>query len=95
MGCGRVGASLARSLEAAGHEVAIIDPGPDDPRHRAAILAAVGQARVAAILVTHAHLDHSGGARALTEAAVAALEPYGEAAGNLRALARFVIDRQT
>ena len=25
MGCGRVGASLARSLEAAGHEVAIID----------------------------------------------------------------------
>lgn len=34
-------------------------------------------------------------AERLADQAVAALAPYGEAAGNLRALARFVIDRQT
>ena len=34
-------------------------------------------------------------AQTLSDQAQAALEPYGEAAGNLRALARFVIDRET
>lgn len=42
-----------------GSEVAVIDPGPDDTSHLEAILAALEGARVAAILVTHAHLDHS------------------------------------
>jgi len=47
-------------------EIAMIDPGPDDPAHRDAIVAAIpAGARVTAILVTHAHLDHSAGARAL------------------------------
>lgn len=40
-------------------EVAVIDPGPADGRHLDAILRAVAGQRVAAILVTHAHLDHS------------------------------------
>ncbi len=40
-------------------EVAVIDPGPDDPAHLAAIRAALGDARVVAVLVTHAHRDHS------------------------------------
>jgi len=45
-------------------DAAVIDPGPDDARHRAALLAAVAGARVHAVLVTHAHRDHSAGARA-------------------------------
>jgi glyoxylase-like metal-dependent hydrolase (beta-lactamase superfamily II) len=40
-------------------EVAVIDPGPRDPAHLEAILAAVEGERVTHILVTHHHLDHS------------------------------------
>ena len=37
----------------------MIDPGPEDPAHHAAVAAAVpAGARVTAILVTHAHRDH-------------------------------------
>jgi glyoxylase-like metal-dependent hydrolase (beta-lactamase superfamily II) len=60
-----------------GPETAIIDPGPDDPAHRAAILAALGGARVAAILVTHTHRDHSAGAAALGDATGAPLMGFG------------------
>jgi len=49
-------------------EVAVIDPGPDDPAHRAALVAALAGERVAAVLVTHAHRDHSAGARAFAVA---------------------------
>ena len=35
--------------------IAVIDPGPDLPAHRAAILAAAGPGRISHILVTHAH----------------------------------------
>ena len=45
--------------------VAIIDPGPDDGAHLDALLAAIGTAQVAAIVVTHTHRDHSPLARAL------------------------------
>jgi glyoxylase-like metal-dependent hydrolase (beta-lactamase superfamily II) len=41
------------------HEVVVIDPGPDLEAHRAALLAAIGQRRVNAVLVTHCHADHS------------------------------------
>ena len=37
----------------AGASVAVIDPGPPDPAHLKAILAAVGGRRVSHILVTH------------------------------------------
>lgn len=58
--------------------VAIIDPGPDEPAHRAAILDAVGDAaRVEAVLVTHAHLDHSAGAAALAAATGAPTLAFG------------------
>ena len=40
-------------------EVAVIDPGPDDPAHLAAILAAVAGETVTHILITHHHADHS------------------------------------
>lgn len=40
-------------------ELAILDPGPADPAHIQAILAAVGTAKVRWIVVTHTHPDHS------------------------------------
>ena len=43
----------------AGDAVAVIDPGPDDEDHIAAIMEAVGDARLAAICCTHTHRDHS------------------------------------
>lgn len=46
-------------------EVTVIDPGPSDPAHRAAIETAVGAGRIVSIVVTHAHLDHSALARDL------------------------------
>lgn len=45
--------------------VAVIDPGPDDPGHIAALLDDLGPERVEAIVVTHTHRDHSPGARLL------------------------------
>lgn len=51
----------------AAYEVAVIDPGPDDETHIAAILDAVGDARVSAIMCTHTHRDHSPAAAPLSE----------------------------
>ncbi len=45
--------------------VAIIDPGPDDAAHVDALIEALGDERVEAIVVTHTHRDHSPGARLL------------------------------
>lgn len=59
------------------HEVAVIDPGPDDPAHLEAILAAAGPGRITAILVTHAHLDHSAAAPALSAATGAPVLGFG------------------
>jgi glyoxylase-like metal-dependent hydrolase (beta-lactamase superfamily II) len=66
-------------LVGAGDEVAVIDPGPADTGtaghadtrgegHVEAILAAIGTARLAAILCTHTHRDHSPASRALQAA---------------------------
>lgn len=49
-------------------EVAIIDPGPDDPRHIAALLDAVRNESVKHVFVTHTHVDHSPGAARVKEA---------------------------
>ena len=46
-------------------EVAVIDPGPDDDDHLAALLVALGDETVTHILVTHTHRDHSPLARRL------------------------------
>src|SRR5215470_13605075 len=48
--------------------VAIIDPGPDDDRHRAALLNAVRGETVTHIFVTHTHRDHSPGVPAIKAA---------------------------
>jgi len=49
-------------------ELAVIDPGPDDPAHLDALLATVAGRPVRAILVTHTHRDHSPASRPLKAA---------------------------
>ena len=44
--------------------VVVIDPGPDDEGHVAAVLGACGERRVELVLLTHTHVDHAEGARA-------------------------------
>ena len=61
----------------------VVDPGPDDPDHLRAVVAAAGE--VTGILLTHGHLDHSAGAaalRALTRAPVRALDPAQRLGGE-------------
>jgi glyoxylase-like metal-dependent hydrolase (beta-lactamase superfamily II) len=59
--------------------VAVLDPGPDDPRQVAALMEALRGETVAHILVTHSHSDHSGAVpalKALTGAKVLAEGPH-------------------
>ncbi|MCH8560067.1 MBL fold metallo-hydrolase [Nesterenkonia sp. LB17] len=57
-----LGADLAQ-------QVVIIDPGPaGHPEHLAQVRAVVGPRRVAQILVTHRHADHTGAAASFSEA---------------------------
>lgn len=49
-----------------GHErLAVLDPGPDDPAHLAALVAAIAGRTVDAIILTHTHRDHSASASRL------------------------------
>ena len=48
-------------------DVAVIDPGPDDPAHVEALKRALSDRRVTHILVTHTHSDHSPAAKPLKE----------------------------
>src|SRR6478609_7438419 len=59
--------------------LAIIDPGPDDPAHVAALLDAVRGETVTHIFVTHTHRDHSPAVpaiKAATGATVLAEGPH-------------------
>lgn len=77
--------------------VAVIDPGPADDDHIAAIEAAVGSAEILAIMCTHTHRDHSPAAAPLaakTGAPVvgcAPLRPSGNV-GEYRADEAFDVD---
>jgi glyoxylase-like metal-dependent hydrolase (beta-lactamase superfamily II) len=51
-----------------GPDCAVIDPGPDEAAHIAAIIAAVAGRRVLAIMCTHTHRDHSPAAEPLAAA---------------------------
>lgn len=59
--------------------IVVIDPGPELDSHLAALLRAVGGRHVSAIVVTHAHRDHSGLARRLTAATGAEVLAFGGA----------------
>jgi glyoxylase-like metal-dependent hydrolase (beta-lactamase superfamily II) len=50
-----------------GKDVAVIDPGPDDPGHVDALKRALAGKNVTHILVTHTHADHSPAAKPLKE----------------------------
>lgn len=59
-----------------GRRSVVIDPGPPDPAHLDAVAAAAGE--VAAVLLTHHHIDHSESAREFAErmgCGVRALDP--------------------
>lgn len=47
---------------------AVIDPGPDDDAHLAALAGAVAGVPEVVVLLTHAHPDHAGGAATLSDA---------------------------
>ena len=51
----------------AGEGCAVIDPGPDEAEHHAALDAAIGDEPVLAIMCTHTHRDHSPAAGPLAE----------------------------
>jgi hydroxyacylglutathione hydrolase len=58
-------------------KVAIVDPGPADPAHTAALLDAVRNETVTHIFVTHTHRDHSPGVPALKAATGATVYAEG------------------
>lgn len=59
-----------------GRVLAVIDPGPDDDEHLAAVQAAVGGAAVGVVLVTHSHSDHLDMADRLARAHHARVSRY-------------------
>lgn len=67
--------------------VALIDPGPDDPAHLAALLAALDPGEVIShIFVTHAHRDHSALAPAAARVTGAPVLAFGDATAGRSAL---------
>jgi glyoxylase-like metal-dependent hydrolase (beta-lactamase superfamily II) len=58
-------------------KVAIVDPGPNDPRHIAALLDAVRNETVTHIFVTHTHRDHSPAVPAIKHATGATVYAEG------------------
>ncbi len=68
-------------------ELAVIDPGPDDPQHLAAILSAAEPlGRITTALVTHRHVDHLPAAIPLCERTGATLLGHSDLPGVQRAI---------
>ena len=73
-------------------DLAIIDPGPADEPHHAALLRAIAGRPVRAIVITHHHRDHSPGARRLaleTGAPIMGAAPFALSDDGPRADAAF------
>jgi glyoxylase-like metal-dependent hydrolase (beta-lactamase superfamily II) len=64
--------------------LAVIDPGPEDASHLAALLAAAGGRPITHIFVTHAHRDHSDGAPLLARSTGAPILGFGRDGGHKR-----------
>ena len=75
-----------------GASVVLIDPGPDLAIHHDALMAALApDEAIGTIIVTHAHLDHSAGARAMAERTDAPILAFGAAtAGRSTTMTRIV-----
>ncbi|MCW3845711.1 MBL fold metallo-hydrolase [Sphingomonas sp. LB-2] len=73
-------------------DVAVIDPGPDEPAHLDALVKAIAGRPVVAIMCTHTHRDHSPAAaplKALTGAPIIGCAPLTLADAGPRADAAF------
>lgn len=64
----------------------LVDPGPDLQSHQEALLQALNGAKLAAILVTHAHLDHSALAPRIAAMTGAEVLAFGDARAGLSPL---------
>ncbi len=62
--------------------VLIVDPGPNDPMHLAAIQNATAGRQIDAVLVTHSHLDHSPLACVLAQKTGAPVYAYGNSSAG-------------
>lgn len=62
--------------------VVLVDPGPDDPAHLAAVQEALGDRWVRDIVLTHGHLDHSAGARLFADALSASVRAMDTRPGH-------------
>lgn len=72
-------------LEPGSTEAVVVDPGPDEPGHRTAIVEVLERrsATVALILLTHSHRDHSDGVAALAHQTGAPVRMMGSGASAL------------
>jgi glyoxylase-like metal-dependent hydrolase (beta-lactamase superfamily II) len=69
-------------VEPGQRDAIVVDPGPDDARHRDAVIAAVeaaGADQVALVLLTHGHADHAEGAAALAQRVKASVRGFAPA----------------
>ncbi len=64
----------------------LIDPGPALPAHHQAIMAALAGRRLEAILITHAHLDHTALAPTVAHSTGAPILAYGDAQSGRSAI---------
>jgi glyoxylase-like metal-dependent hydrolase (beta-lactamase superfamily II) len=63
-----------------GETLALIDPGPTDDAHFAAIMALIGSKRLGTVLITHTHRDHTDGLPRLLAATGAKCAGFGRIA---------------
>jgi glyoxylase-like metal-dependent hydrolase (beta-lactamase superfamily II) len=63
-------------------ELALIDPGPEDPVHLEAILKAIGPRKLSHVVITHTHRDHTDGMPALLAATGAKTAGFGRRVAN-------------
>lgn len=74
--------------------VTVIDPGPDNPAHLRALLAALAPGeRITRILVSHSHLDHSPAARPLAQATGAPVMAFGDSTAGRSARMQALADQ--
>ncbi|GAB47547.1 MBL fold metallo-hydrolase [Mobilicoccus pelagius] len=66
-----------------GRACVVVDPGPPDPAHLAAIDEAVDGRRVEAVLLTHRHADHSEGAGEYADRVGASVRAQGPGVDDL------------
>ncbi len=75
-------------------EIAVIDPGPDDPQHLEAILKSISkESYISTIFITHSHYDHSGLAKRLAGETGARIVGFGNSlAGRTDVMNRLAVE---